>query len=540
MKALIVDDEARVRKAVRLLVNWELHGITEIDEASGGFEAIQRMRRDKPAIVIMDMMMPEGSGVDLMAAVNEFAGTVKFIVVSGRGDFDFVREAVRHGGIDYLLKPIEPEAINAAVAKAASQWRLEEQERTDRQKQSMRLNEFKPVYGEKLLTGLITEPKTAQTAVRRLQEEGLIPEGTVKARLALLQVDASDKQLQERFAWDSDLLHFAIINICNEFLIGEKRGVAFRHWGAPTEIVIAAWGENGQLPVILQDINEGLFVTLQRRMHAGLSQAGDFPAAMPDQYEEALAALSQRNTLAANHYLHGFEEEKNAKRIAFSDWEEEWKVAALSGIEEQLASASGRWLEAARLSGHISPGMLDEYKTDVLLFCARLLREAPGRQAVEEEALLSAEELAENSPYVHANAFSLQDWREWSYRLLQRLSQAVVQRQAQEKTKMSDIAGFIDQHYRDELSLQDIAKRFFVSREYVSRKFKQEYGINITDYITGIRIDKAKLLMVNPNLRIAQIAEMVGFHDEKYFSKVFKKQEGISPKAFRLQDPNEA
>jgi two-component system response regulator YesN len=141
---------------------------------------------------------------------------------------------------------------------------------------------------------------------------------------------------------------------------------------------------------------------------------------------------------------------------------------------------------------------------------------------------------------VHANAFSLQNWREWSYRLLQRLSQAVVQRQAQEKTKMSDIAGFIDQHYRDELSLQDIAKRFFVSREYVSRKFKQEYGINITDYITGIRIDKAKLLMVNPNLRIAQIAEMVGFHDEKYFSKVFKKQEGISPKAFRLQDSNEA
>ncbi|MDQ8734143.1 helix-turn-helix domain-containing protein [Paenibacillus sp. LHD-38] len=536
MKALIVDDEARVRKAVRLLVNWELHGITEIEEAGGGFEAIQRMRQDKPAIVIMDMMMPEGSGVDLMAAVNEFAGTVKFIVVSGRGDFDFVREAVRHGGIDYLLKPIEPEAINAAVAKAASQWRLEQQERTDRQKQSMRLNEFKPVYGEKLLTGLINEPKTAQMAVRRLQEEGLIPEGAMKARLALLQVDASDKQLQERFAWDSDLLHFAIINICNEFLIAKKRGVAFRHWGAPTEIVIAVWGENEQLPVILQDINEGIFITLQRRMHAGLSKAGDFPEAMPVQYEEALAALSGRNTLSANDYLHSCEEDKNVKRIAFSDWEEEWKVAALSGVDEQLAAASGRWLEAARLTGHISPYMLDEYKTEVLLFCARLLREAPGRQAVEEDALLSAEELAENSPYVNAGAFSLQDWREWSYRLLQRLSQAIVQRQAQEKTKMSDIASFIDQHYRDELSLQDIAKRFFVSREYVSRKFKQEYGINITDYITGIRIDKAKLLMVNPNLRVAKIAEMVGFHDEKYFSKVFKKQEGISPKAFRLKD----
>lgn len=533
MKALIVDDEARVRKAVRLLVDWELHGIDEIEEAGGGFEAIELMRKGRPAIVIMDMMMPEGSGVDLMAAVNEFAGTVKFIVVSGRGDFDFVREAVRHGGIDYLLKPIEPEAINAAVAKAAQQWLLEEQERNDRQKQSMRLNEFKPVYGEKLLTGLINEPSTAATVLRRLHEEGLVPEGTQMARTALLQVDASDKQLHERFARDSDLLHYAIINICNEFLVARQNGVAFRHWGAATEIVIVVWGNGEKLPSILQEINEGLFMTLQRRMHMGLSSPGHFPDAMPMQYEEALSALHRRNALDANDYTHGSAEAAAVKRMAFSDCEEEWKVAALSGIEGQLTAASGRWLETARLSGYLSPQMLEEYKADVLQFCVRLLRGAPGRQAVEENGLLSAEELLEHSPYAHACALSIQAWRDWSHGLLLRLSQAIVQRQAQEKAKMSDIAAFIEQHYQTELSLQDIAKRFFVSREYVSRRFKQEYGINITDYITGIRIDKAKLLMVNPNLRVAKIAEMVGFHDEKYFSKVFKKQEGVSPKVYR-------
>jgi two-component system response regulator YesN len=534
MKALIVDDEARVRKAVRLLVNWETHGIDEIEEASGGFEAIERIRQDKPAIVIMDMMMPEGSGVDLMAAVDEFAGTIKFIVVSGRGDFDFVREAVRHGGIDYLLKPIEPDAINAAVAKAAAQWRVEEQERADRQKQSMRLNEFKPVYGEKLLTGLITEPATAQAALRRLREERLVPEGTRTARLALMQVDASDRQLLERFAWDSELLHFAIINICNEFLLPGQKGVAFRHWGAPTEIVIALWEEVDQMPAVLQAVNEGLFVTLQRRMHLGMSMAGAFPEALPDQYDDALTALWRRNMMDANYYIHLFEDAKSGSRIAFSDWEEEWKVAALSGDEEQLAAASGSWLEAVRSGGYAAPQMLEDYKTDTLLFCARMLRDAQGRHAADEETLTILEELAEKSPPVNAAVFSLQDWRKWSRLLLMRLSQSIVQRQAQEKAKMSDIAAFIEQNYQAELSLQDIAKRFFVSREYVSRKFKQEYGINITDYISGKRIDKAKLLMVNPNLRITKIAEMVGFHDEKYFSKVFKKQEGISPKAYRL------
>ncbi|WP_139996855.1 helix-turn-helix domain-containing protein [Paenibacillus paridis] len=537
MKVLIVDDEARVRKAVRLLVDWDAHGVDEIEEATGGYEAIQRMRDDKPAIVIMDMMMPEGSGVDLMAALNEFAGTVKFIVVSGRGDFDFVREAVRNGGIDYLLKPIEPEAINAAVAKASAQWRVEQQERNERQKQSIKLNEFKPVYGEKLLTGLIDDPATAQTSLRKLREERLIPETANTARLGLLQVDASDTQLQERFAFDSDLLHFAIINICNEFLLPSQRGVAFRHWGAPTEIVIIVWVAIEQLPVVLQDINEGLFMTLQRRMHMGLSSAGAFPSAMPVQHDEALEALRRRNALDSNGYVHQLADHSSGKRVSFSDCEEEWKVAVLSGDADQLHAASGRWLEAVRVSGHITPTMLEEYKTDSLLFCARQLREAPGRQAGDEAGLLSVEELEQKSPYVSASNFSLQAWREWSYLLLRELSQAIGQRQAQEKTKMSDIAGFIEQHYQSELSLQDIAKRFFVSREYVSRKFKQEYGINITDYISGVRIDKAKLLMVNPNLRISKIAEMVGFHDEKYFSKVFKKQEGVSPKTYRLAEP---
>lgn len=99
MKALIVDDEARVRKAVRLLVDWDAHQIGEIMEAGSGNEAIELIREHKPGLVIMDMMMESGSGIELMTWVNEFAGSTKFIVVSGHNDFDFVRETVRHGGL---------------------------------------------------------------------------------------------------------------------------------------------------------------------------------------------------------------------------------------------------------------------------------------------------------------------------------------------------------------------------------------------------------------------------------------------------------
>jgi two-component system, response regulator YesN len=83
------------------------------------------------------------------------------------------------------------------------------------------------------------------------------------------------------------------------------------------------------------------------------------------------------------------------------------------------------------------------------------------------------------------------------------------------------------------VNLQEIADTFFLSREYISRKFKQEYKLTITDYLTNIRMEKAMKLLENPYLKIYEVAYGVGYGNEKYFSKVFKKQVGITPNEFR-------
>ncbi|WP_436756517.1 helix-turn-helix transcriptional regulator, partial [Streptomyces sp. URMC 124] len=79
------------------------------------------------------------------------------------------------------------------------------------------------------------------------------------------------------------------------------------------------------------------------------------------------------------------------------------------------------------------------------------------------------------------------------------------------------ITDYIEQHYQNEVSLYEIASRFHVSREYISRKFKQQHQVNIPEYINRLRISKAKILLQNPALKMAAIAEMVGFKNEKYF-----------------------
>ncbi|MGK0700807.1 helix-turn-helix domain-containing protein [Priestia flexa] len=88
-------------------------------------------------------------------------------------------------------------------------------------------------------------------------------------------------------------------------------------------------------------------------------------------------------------------------------------------------------------------------------------------------------------------------------------------------------------NYDRDVKLQEIAERFYLSREYISRKFKQEFQENISDYIVKVRMTKAKSLLKNEQLKIYEVANMIGYQDDKYFRKVFKKLEGLTPNEYR-------
>ncbi|WP_028609120.1 response regulator [Paenibacillus harenae] len=102
-----------------------------------------------------------------------------------------------------------------------------------------------------------------------------------------------------------------------------------------------------------------------------------------------------------------------------------------------------------------------------------------------------------------------------------------------ERNVIAEIQKYMESHYNTDLPLQHIANQFFLSREYISRRFKQKTGVNISEYLEQIRMEKAKLYLLNPSLKISQVAGMVGYQDEKYFSRVFKKLNGCTPKEYR-------
>lgn len=120
-KCLIIDDEKPVIKAITAQLNWQQYHITELLTSHNGKEGLDLMRQNRPDIVFVDMQMPVMNGIEFLRLASKEFPQCKFIVISGYDEFDYAREAIKNGAIDYLLKPIIRIDLEQAVIKASQQ-----------------------------------------------------------------------------------------------------------------------------------------------------------------------------------------------------------------------------------------------------------------------------------------------------------------------------------------------------------------------------------------------------------------------------------
>ncbi|TVY10374.1 helix-turn-helix domain-containing protein [Paenibacillus cremeus] len=538
MKAIIVDDEKHVREAIKLLVPWERFEITEIYEAQDGLDAARLIEVHKPQIIFTDMVMPLRGGRELLDWLQQHYPAGKTIVISGHDDFELVRHTVKSGGIDYILKPIDAEQLISAVMKASEGWHKEEAERQQQMERNIERNQFKPVYWEKMLSSLIDEPSGYEACAESLNAEfGLGPE-VKECIVAVLSLDTIPLPLKAKFASNLDLLFFSLTNIAGELLKSgaEVQGIAYRYWSRENEVLLLLFRELEHAEAKLAKIQAAILAALRGTLDIGASSRCAFPSGLGTAYKEARQALRARNLLEPRKLIHRFEPDKAAatqKLLPFTEHVEAMRLAVRSGSEEQIRKVIGEWMEAVRGLDSITQEQLEhwwhEYTVVRSRWLVELFREPPPQLARPED------NSALSMPLKPDGTLSLSLWEEQLTRSLTGLSRELLTYQHQDSNVIFDIARYIQNHYHQDITLQEIASHFYLSREYISRKFKQEFGVNLSDYISGIRMDKAKLLLLNPHLRISQVAEMVGYDDEKYFSKVFKKMVGVSPNEYRKE-----
>lgn len=381
MKALIVDDEFNVRYVIRQLGQWDMHGITDILEASNGEEAKGIIERENPEIIFTDVKMPGMDGIEIIEWLNAISYPGKVILITGFDDYSFMRKAIQCASFDYLLKPIEADSFNKTLGAAVESWESEEEER--KYKETGVFEDVKKLHLNQLITQACNGKHFEATEIASCLPPASEYELTL---ISFYQMHHSDPYIQ--------LL--------------------------ANELVERAWGN-------------------------------------------AFALQNDQNLCL-------------------------------------VISIQGQWL------------MIEEWISQQFDIPVRL---------VNGDAIKSIDEISQSFQLIQKAV------DDQNFRSIHRLNDL------DDARRMQDIVSYVDMYYMEELSLEKLANRFFLSREHISRKFKQHTGMPLSKYIMKLRIEQAKCWLNETDESIYSISLMLGYQDEKYFSKLFKKVVGMTPFEYR-------
>ncbi|MEW9667281.1 response regulator [Ammoniphilus sp. 3BR4] len=524
MRVLIVDDEKHVREGIKLLGTWEQHGIGEIYEAENGEEAIQLIQTHRPEIIFTDMKMPKMDGTQLLEWLKENQPSAKTVVLTGYDDYHYMRKAIHFGSIDYLLKPIDPEILNHTLVHAVKEWKKEEAERKKEGSIYQLINEMKPVYRDRKLTQLMNGGDMKE----HVYEEFGFP---LSQNYAAALVRMNGKTI-DAFQGNRDLAYFTVLNVMNEILAENQCGIAFRYVSKKGEIVIIFWNQLEQIEQLLVRIYQTLKTAMDISCPMAIGTLVHQSCKLMDSYHHAKQILLNSNIL-----------DKRESRVYVQEFPPDPALRSLMAYSSaiELAMQAGERGAFEELIQQIAKDFTENHYFSLkqLLHLENEYQVISHRWFKHYDLPFEGQEDSENRVdcfFDEYGTFKLDEYKERKRREIA-LFLKKVKRKALRKNSsiIYDIEKYLQANIDRDVKLQELSDHFYISREYISRKFKQEFNVSISDYVLKIRMDKAKFLLKNSQLKIYDIAGMIGYQDDKYFRKVFKKVVGITPNEYRTQ-----
>lgn len=516
----LVDDEIVIREGIRNGFPWEDTPFSLVGEAPDGEMALPMIADLKPDIVITDIRMPFMDGLALSRKVAQALPWISIIILSGYDDFEYAQQAIEIGVRQYLLKPVTLKKLEDALRGMAQKIREERALRADTALLRSRLQTSARYAKEQLLTQLLTGGYQDQL-LNKADELGMDILGSQYLVMLLGQPKEEEKQ--------------PLIGCLHHLVDGQDSGACFvTSMDTPALLLIQPEGDAPS-----EDLEERAYALAQSLRHEALKQRLSLPAIaigspvtrMQDLPQALASARAVLDTMAGQ-----------PPRIAGSldiDLSATWDITRVSMLPlyERLLYApitEGEGLVAEyfdSMGAYAAQSlMVQNYLLmDVLLAATRIIKQCGGEPAqvlpprlTQQSELLklsakSGEALVAGKQIIHA---------------------ALYYRDAHAVSRYGEVLRkaclYIDAHYSNPgMTLQDVAGHVALSNNHFSTVFSQEMGQTFTEYVTQVRMEKAKHLLSSTADRSAQISLAVGYNDPHYFSYLFKKQVGMSPREFR-------
>lgn len=492
---MIVDDEPLIRRGLRKLIETNELGWSVAGEASNGQEALLQLEQLKPNLILSDIRMPVMDGLELARHISERNCGTAVILLTGFRDFEYAQAAVRYGVKDFLLKPCPEEEICRVLRQAYEQLRVKAEQRRVREDHALR-------------SVLLRLPQPAGEPPRTM--------GWLNGRdFWLVSVETFLPEGKQYRAEDIELLQFAISNIAAELMtIRGREG----RWMTV---------EYGRFAFFLEPDSEdaAFFDHLLKTVHRLLGLPVKAFRLGPVKTEADAEQLYVMHNAASPLLVSS---DSKYRRI------DEAKVQALHAEITSLLLL-GKHSEMGtilRQSFESRPEVsLPERKADALCL-AMVIREVQ-RKELEQEA--EPGDIASELEGL-LGLLSIPAVDEWISERIALLERVTAQWLEERRSGLVERAiRYLEQHYMEECSLAAVAAHVHLNPNYFSNLFKKQTGESFSGYLTRLRMEKAKLLLTNTDMKIIEIAQAVGYADSNYFATAFKQSAGCSPSEYRKQ-----
>ncbi|WP_256758669.1 response regulator [Cohnella sp. WQ 127256] len=530
MRVLIIEDEPKVRRALkRLLLDIE-PTIEFIREAETGLEGLAAVREETPDLILLDMIMPEMNGNELLEHIRALKLETPVIVISGHNDFGFVKHALSNEAVEYVLKPFDRDDIEAALNKAKERMdKSRFQRQTERLWEEMK-KEKSQLHRASVLSNLYEGRKLTK------DELALLP-GFVSGNSCEVQtivVKNFEKVLQERFHKDKDLLAYAIGKLIAEY--AEQEGITllsgpsgrydWSHW-----LIVPASASSAATLKGLRDVFEKVLKL------SCISISAEESMTMAD-YSSTIAMLEDTAFYAD---LYTLDLDLLVKRNGFGS-----RTVSTPELQELVTAFVPKACHlikhglAFRIRGELEE--LFETATSSQCLSAMFLFQTWTMLQTQVGTEFGFRAYAAGSldrvePFAMKIAFDKKKAMELFEECLNFFMNAATSSKSEGKAsgnRALAVKEYIDICYREEMSLADLAERFFISKEYLATQFKRQFGVTVIQYIHSKRLDMARRMLEEDGLSVSAIASAVGYDHFSYFDKLFKREYGSTPSEYRV------
>lgn len=523
-KVFLVDDEIVVREGIRSNFPWEETDFTLAGEAPDGEIALNMLQDVKPDILITDIRMPFMDGLELCRHVARAMPWIYIVILSGYDDFAYAREAISLGVKEYLLKPVSGQELRNVLERIALRIQEDKRQQASLNAYREQMASSRRFLKEKLLTELYggADVERVLKSARSMQMNLL-----AKRYLVMLLAPSPEPESEEAmFAAQGVLERLAEGSGGAAHLSRGSGGFSLLVLGDnPADLEERAYG---LAQAARYDAERSAGVKLLVAIGADVGDMREIPNSLSDA-RRILEKLSAGKAENDPRRIMGAQDVGVAEELPLPDVDaaplaEQLRYATAADVEAIL----GRYVGALGDGAAQSAMMVNYLFVEIMMAASRIVRENGGspREVIPE---------AFRAPQPMADA---RDALPLCRKLLER---AIAFRDSRGSARYGGVIrkarAYIDEHFSDSnLTLHDVADHVALSNNHFCTVFSQEMGVTFTEYLTATRIAHAKELLTSTSMRTGDVAYAVGYNDPHYFSYLFKKNAGLSPRDYRRDE----